>query len=63
MLVDTLLTFFVIRYAWRYPLWLCVFATGFFLLVDLAFFSADAAQGRRRRLVPARHRRRACSRS
>src|SRR5688572_20956960 len=40
MLVDTLLTFFVIRYAWRYPLWLCVFATGFFLIVDLAFFSA-----------------------
>jgi KUP system potassium uptake protein len=40
MLVDTLLTFFVIRYAWRYPLWLCVAATGFFLVVDLAFFSA-----------------------
>ena len=40
MLVDTLLTFFVIRYAWRYPLWLCIAATGFFLTVDLAFFSA-----------------------
>jgi KUP system potassium uptake protein len=40
MLVDTLLTFFVIRYAWRYPLWLCLFATGFFLIFDLAFFSA-----------------------
>ena len=40
MLVDTLLTFFVIRYAWRYPLWLCLFATGFFLLIDLTFFSA-----------------------
>ena len=40
MLVDTLLTFLVIRYAWRYPLWLCVFATGFFLVIDLAFFSA-----------------------
>jgi KUP system potassium uptake protein len=40
MLVDTLLTFFVIRYAWRYPLWLCVLATGFFLAIDLAFFSA-----------------------
>ena len=25
-MVDTLLTFFVIRYAWRYPLWLCVLA-------------------------------------
>jgi KUP system potassium uptake protein len=40
MLVDTLLTFFVIRFAWRYPLWLCIFATGFFVLVDLAFFSS-----------------------
>jgi KUP system potassium uptake protein len=40
MLVDTLLTFFVIRYAWRYPLWLCIPATGFFLLIDLTFFSA-----------------------
>jgi KUP system potassium uptake protein len=40
MLVDTLLTFFVIRYAWRYPLWLCLSATGFFLVIDAAFFSA-----------------------
>jgi KUP system potassium uptake protein len=40
MLVDTLLTFFVIRYAWRYPLWLCIFATGFFLVIDVAFFSS-----------------------
>jgi KUP system potassium uptake protein len=40
MLVDTLLAFFVIRYAWRYPFWLCVFATGFFLVIDLAFFSS-----------------------
>jgi KUP system potassium uptake protein len=40
MLVDTLLTFFVIRFGWRYPLWLCIFATGFFFLIDLSFFSA-----------------------
>jgi KUP system potassium uptake protein len=40
MLVTTILTFFVIRYAWRYPLWLCVFATGFFFAIDLAFFGA-----------------------
>jgi KUP system potassium uptake protein len=40
MLVDTLLTFFVIRYAWRYPLWLCVFSTGFFLTIDVGFFCA-----------------------
>jgi KUP system potassium uptake protein len=40
MLVDTLLTFFVIRYGWGYPLALCIAATGFFIIVDLAFFSA-----------------------
>jgi KUP system potassium uptake protein len=40
MMVDTLLTFFVIRFGWRYPLWLCVSATGFFLLVDVAFFAS-----------------------
>jgi KUP system potassium uptake protein len=40
MMVDTLLTFFVIRFGWRYPLVLCVLATGFFLTFDLAFFSA-----------------------
>ncbi|MGH8620688.1 MAG: potassium transporter Kup [Burkholderiales bacterium] len=40
MLVDTLLTFFVIRYGWGYPLALCLAATGFFIVVDVAFFSA-----------------------
>jgi KUP system potassium uptake protein len=40
MLVDTLLTFFVIRFGWGYPLWLCIFATGFFFAVDATFFSA-----------------------
>jgi len=40
MLVDTVLTFFVIRYGWGYPLMLCIGATGFFILVDVAFFSA-----------------------
>jgi len=40
MLVDTLLAFFVVRYGWGYPLLLCLGATGFFILVDIAFFSA-----------------------
>jgi KUP system potassium uptake protein len=40
MLVTTLLTFFVIRRGWGYPLWLCLAATGAFLAVDLAFFSS-----------------------
>jgi KUP system potassium uptake protein len=40
MLVTTLLTFFVIRYQWRYALWMSLGATGFFLFVDLTFFAA-----------------------
>src|SRR5436853_1609504 len=40
MLVDTLLTFFVIRYMWKYPLAVCILATGFFAAIDLSFFSA-----------------------
>ena len=40
MLVTSFLAFFVIRFAWGYPLWLCVAATGFFMFVDLAFFSS-----------------------
>ncbi len=41
MLITTVLTFFVIRYRWNYPLALCVAATGIFFLVDLAFFSSN----------------------
>jgi KUP system potassium uptake protein len=41
MLITTILTFFVIRYAWKYPLALCVAATGWFFLVDLLFFSSN----------------------
>jgi KUP system potassium uptake protein len=40
MLVTTIVTFFLIRYGWGYPLWACIAATGFFALVDLAFFSS-----------------------
>jgi len=41
MLITTFLTFFVIRYNWGYSLWLCLLATGSFIVVDLAFFSAS----------------------
>jgi len=41
MLITTVLTFFVIRYGWKYPLWLCLTATGFFFVVDLAFFTSN----------------------
>jgi KUP system potassium uptake protein len=40
MLVTTFLTFFVIRHGWGYPLWLCVLATGFFMLIDATLFAA-----------------------
>jgi KUP system potassium uptake protein len=41
MMATTFLTFFVIRYVWRYNLALCIAATGFFILLDLAFFSSS----------------------
>ncbi len=44
MLIDTFLTFFVIRFAWKYNLMLCLFATGFFIVVDIAFFSASVVK-------------------
>ena len=48
MVITTLLTFFVVRYAWKYPLWLCIAASSFFLAVDLMFFASNSlkiAQG------------------
>ena len=41
MLITTILTFFVIRHGWKYPLWLCVAATGIFFIVDFAFFASN----------------------
>ncbi|MFC7407601.1 potassium transporter Kup [Hydrogenophaga atypica] len=41
MLITTVLTFFVIRYGWKYPLWLCLAATGWFFVVDILFFSSN----------------------
>jgi KUP system potassium uptake protein len=41
MLITTVLTFFVIRYAWRYPLVLCLAVTGAFFVIDLAFFASN----------------------
>jgi KUP system potassium uptake protein len=40
MAVTTVLTFFVIRYGWGYPLVLCIFSTVFFFIIDIAFFSS-----------------------
>jgi KUP system potassium uptake protein len=41
MLATTFLTFFVIRYRWNFPLWLCLAATGFFIIMDVMLFSAS----------------------
>ncbi len=41
MLITTVLTFFVLRYGWKYPLALSFGATGFFFVVDMAFFSSN----------------------
>ncbi|OAJ60079.1 potassium transporter Kup [Paraburkholderia ginsengiterrae] len=40
-LITTMLTFFVIRYAWHLNWALCVFATVFFFVIDATFFSAN----------------------
>ena len=41
MLITTILTFYVVRYGWKYPLWLCLGATGFFFAVDLMFWGSN----------------------
>ena len=41
MTITTIMTFFVIRYAWKLPLALCIAATGFFFVVDVVFLAAN----------------------
>ncbi len=41
MLITTILTFYVIRYGWKYPLSLCLAATSVFFVVDFAFFASN----------------------
>ena len=42
MVITTVLTFFVVRFGWGYPLWLCLVSSGFFIVVDLAFFASNS---------------------
>ncbi len=42
MLITTILTFYVIRYGWKYPLALCLAATGIFFAIDFAFLASNA---------------------
>jgi KUP system potassium uptake protein len=39
--IDTILAFVVVRVLWRKPLWMVIAGAAGFLLVDLAFFSAN----------------------
>ncbi|HSC01177.1 MAG TPA: potassium transporter Kup [Burkholderiaceae bacterium] len=41
MTITTVMTFFVVRYGWKFPLALCLLATGFFFVVDLTFFLSN----------------------
>ncbi len=41
MTITTVMTFFVIRHAWKLPLALCVAATGCFFVVDIVFLAAN----------------------
>ena len=48
MVITTLLTFFVVRHTWKYPLWLAILASAFFIGIDLLFFASNSlkiAQG------------------
>ncbi len=41
MTITTVMTFFVIHYGWKYPLWLCLAATGFFFVIDVTFLASN----------------------
>jgi KUP system potassium uptake protein len=41
MTITTVMTFYVIRYGWKYPLGLCLLATGFFFVIDITFFLSN----------------------
>lgn len=44
MLIATLLTFYVVRFGWKYPLWLAVAATVFFAVLDVLLFTSCAVK-------------------
>jgi KUP system potassium uptake protein len=41
MTITTVLTFFVIRHGWKYPLALCIAATGVFFVIDVLFLASN----------------------
>jgi KUP system potassium uptake protein len=41
MTITTVMTFYVIRHGWKYPLALSVLATGVFFIIDVTFFASN----------------------
>jgi KUP system potassium uptake protein len=41
MTITTIMTFYVIRHGWKYPLALSLAATGFFFVIDISFFASN----------------------
>jgi len=44
MTITTVMTLFVIRFAWGLPLSLCIAATGLFLIIDITFLAANVVK-------------------
>jgi KUP system potassium uptake protein len=44
MMITTTMTFFVVRYGWKFPWAVAIGATGFFFLVDLTYLSANVVK-------------------
>ena len=42
MSITTVMTFFVIRFGWRYPLLLSILATAFFFVIDVTYLASNA---------------------
>ena len=48
MIITTVMTFFIVRYGWKYPMWLCIASTSVFFVIDASFFASNSlkiAQG------------------
>ncbi len=41
MTITTVLTFFVLRYGWKYALWMALAPTVFFFCIDITFFASN----------------------
>ncbi|QIL71345.1 potassium transporter Kup [Diaphorobacter sp. HDW4B] len=41
MTITSILTFFVLRYGWKYPLWAALAPTLFFFIIDVTFFASN----------------------